>query len=923
MSLPTLNRQEYISYARQMVAEGCVLLKNENQTLPILESEKVAIFGRCAFNYYKSGLGSGGMVNTSYVVSILDALKSYDKIKVNEELLGIYEAWIEEHPYDKGQGWGKTPWSQEEMPLTERMIEIAKDTDVALVIIGRTAGEDQDNKNEAGSYRLTDIELDLIDKVSKACPRTAVLFNVGNTVDMQWSKTIHPAAMMYVWQGGQEGGNGVLDVLTGAVSPCGKLATTIAETIEDYPSTANFGSLEKNYYAEDIYVGYRYFETFAGKSERLLYPFGFGLSYTSFAVDAKLAQVQEEDFAVQVCVKNTGTCAGKETVFIYVDLPMKELAKPKRVLAGFAKTKKLLPQEEQQLTVVCQKSYIASYDETGKTGQASAWVLEEGRYAVAVGGDVHTAKIYAEWTQEQQVLEQLAEACAPVEAFERMTQMKDAEGNWSFAWESCPTKTIPLEEQLQTYAPKEISYTGNQNYKLSDVYNKKISMDTFVAQLSDEELIGLFHGEGMCSNRVTPGVASAFGGVTDALADFGIPAAACADGPSGIRIDCGTKAFSVPNGAAIASSFNQELAEQLFSCVGLELRKNKIDSLLGPGVNILRHPLNGRNFEYFSEDPLVTGKLCAAQLRGFEKAGVTGTIKHFCANNQEQNRYSVDAVVSERALREIYLKGYEISVKEGKAKSIMTAYNPLNGIWTAGNFELCTVILREQWGYQGIVMSDWWANANWPGEVATKENHAPMVQAQNDIFMVCQNSQKDLRSDNVLEMLEKGVIKRAELQRNAKNILGFILGSLAMKRALGIEEKLVLEGYEQEDEAGEQLFEMESFCADAESGVLVMEREAFVGEAGKHVFFEFELVRQGLYELEVEYSSESGELAQLPLSIYYNNMYVATLNVNGTNGQCKKASCPVGPIAGRMFYFKFVFASDGLMVRRITMTPKA
>lgn len=255
--MKTLKKQDYVACARQMVAEGCVLLKNENRALPIRKQDKVAVFGRCAFNYYKSGLGSGGMVNTSYEISILDALKERKDILLNQELITIYEDWIKENPYDKGQGWGKTPWSQKEMPLTDQMVSIAKASDVALVIIGRTAGEDQDNLNNEGSYLLTQTERDLIETVSKSCERTVVLLNVGNAIDMNWIDEFSPAAVMYVWQGGQEGGNGTVDVLMGDVTPCGKLPVTIARDISDHLSDKYFGDPKKNYYAEDIYVGYR------------------------------------------------------------------------------------------------------------------------------------------------------------------------------------------------------------------------------------------------------------------------------------------------------------------------------------------------------------------------------------------------------------------------------------------------------------------------------------------------------------------------------------------------------------------------------------------------------------------------------------------------------------------------------------------
>lgn len=916
-----LNKNDYIACARQMVAEGCVLLKNENQALPIQKNDKVAVFGRCAFNYYKSGLGSGGMVNTSYEVSILDALKAREDILLNEELLTIYEDWIKENPYDKGQGWGKTPWSQKEMPLTSRMIEIARATDVAIVIIGRTAGEDQDNLNSEGSYLLTEAELDLIKKVSEACARTVVLFNVGNVVDMKWTLTLSPAALLYAWQGGQEGGNGTVDILMGEVSPSGKLATTVAKDITDYPSDKFFGDPEKNCYAEDVYVGYRYFETFEEAKEKVLYPFGYGISYTTFDILGQIKKVDDEKIDVEIKVKNTGNVSGKEVAIVYIDLPEKYLGKPKRVMAGFAKTKILEPDEEQTLTVSCLKWHIASYDETGVSGKASSWILDEGTYEVFVGGSIRTDNSCGSFEQELTILETLEQACAPYEEFDRMVRKQDESGKWTLGWEKCVRQKATTDELLANFEPAEIPFTDDKGYKLSDVYNGTIDLDTFVAQLSDADLVGLFHGEGMCSNKVTPGIAAAFGGVTSHLSEFGIPAAGCSDGPSGIRMDCGTRAFSVPNGAAIASSFNEELTESLFEFVGLELRKNKIDSLLGPGINIIRHPLNGRNFEYFSEDPLLTGLLCNAQLRGFEKADVTGTIKHFCANNQEMNRYSVESIVSERALREIYLKAFEISVKEGKAKSIMTSYNPVNGFWTAGYFELCTFILREQWGYQGIVMSDWWAKANWPGTKDKPEYHAAMVRAQNDIFMVCQNSEEDLYSDDVMECLESGKITRAQLQRNAKNILKFVLESLAMKIYLGTAEELITEGFEEENEEDLVIADMKTYSADPATGIIDFDTDGTVGEAGKAMLVELEFEKHGYYDMELTYSSELGELAQLPVSVYYNNMYITTVSVKGTKGETLTTNTKVGPIMGRRFYFKFAFGSDGLKIKHIRLTP--
>ena len=252
----------------------------------------MAVFGRMAFHYYKSGLGSGGLVNTRYVVGILDALKDCKEIRLDEKLMGIYEDWIRENPFDEGQGWGRVPWCQKEMEVTDEMLGCARDNDVSLVIIGRTAGEDQDNNAGPGSYCLTETEEDMIRRVCQVSKRTVVVLNVGNIIDMSWVKKYHPQAVLYAWQGGQEGGNGVADVLTGKVCACGKLTDTIAQSIEDYPSTENFGDPSKNYYKEDIYVGYRYFETFA--KDKVLYPFGYGLSYTSFGIKAEILKNSEE-----------------------------------------------------------------------------------------------------------------------------------------------------------------------------------------------------------------------------------------------------------------------------------------------------------------------------------------------------------------------------------------------------------------------------------------------------------------------------------------------------------------------------------------------------------------------------------------------------------------------------------------------------
>src|SRR6056297_2050406 len=345
-----LDMKEYAALSRQAAAEGCVLLRNEEQALPIKKGEKVSVFGRIQFDYYKSGTGSGGLVNTEYVVGILDALKLNNEIALNQELIDTYKDWLEDNPFDQGEGWAQEPWSQKEMPVNAKLAQkSAAESDLAVVIIGRTAGEDKDNSATKGSYLLTDAEEEMLAEVTKAFDRVAVVLNVGNIIDMKWVDKYQPQAVLYAWHGGMEGGNGTVDVLTGKVNPSGKLSDTIAYDLEDYPSMDDFGNKDTLIYKEDIYVGYRYFETAA--KERVIYPFGYGLSYTEFEIGFLSFVEQKDSVSVEVEVKNTGDRAGKEVVQIYASAPLGSLGKPARTLEAFAKTKSLEPGESQKLSL--------------------------------------------------------------------------------------------------------------------------------------------------------------------------------------------------------------------------------------------------------------------------------------------------------------------------------------------------------------------------------------------------------------------------------------------------------------------------------------------------------------------------------------------------------------------------------------------
>lgn len=903
-----LDWNKYLDTAAKMVSEGIVMLKNDNNALPLDIDKEVAVFGRIQFHYYKSGTGSGGMVNVTKVVNILDGLID-NGVKVNEKLLDTYRKWDKENPFDLGEGWGGEPWSQKEMPLDEGLVkETAKSCETAIVIIGRTAGEEQDNRLEAGSYLLSDDEIAMLTVVRENYKKVVLLLNVGNIIDMTDINRIAPDSVLYVWQGGMTGGKGTADVLTGKVSPSGKLPDTIAYKASDYPSDANFGR-EKNrdIYAEDIYVGYRYFETFA--KEKVLYPFGFGLSYTAFEIKTEKAEITEGAVKLSVSVKNIGSYKGKEVIEVYCEAPQGRLGKAARVLCGFEKTRELVPQEEQVVEIAVDIAKLASYDDSGVTGNKSCYVLEAGEYKFYVGSDVRSAEYACSFEQgEDLVTERLTQSLAPVESFERIKPVCEG-GAFSIGREAVPLSKIDESARRLEKLPKEIAYTGDKGIKLWDVKNGKNTMDEFIAQLSDYDLSCIIRGEGMGSPRVTAGTASAFGGVSENLNGFGIPAGCCSDGPSGMRLDCGTKAFSLPNGTMIASSFNKKLTSELFTFMGLEMAANKVDCLLGPGMNIHRHPLNGRNFEYFSEDPFLTGKMAAAELKGMAGAGVTGTIKHFCANNRETNRHFIDSVVSERALREIYLKGFEIAVKEGGASSVMTTYGRVNGLWTAGNFDLNTVILREEWGFKGFTMTDWWANINVRGKEPDKTDFAAMARAQNDVYMVCPDGEKN--DDNTLAALENGGIERCELQRNAANICGFLLHTNALKRAEGIGDTVKVinrEDEEQEDDKPVQFYKVDRD--------ITLDLSDVDTKKGTSYSFALDLSNFGIYRVIVTASSTQSELAQIPMTLFSMGTAVGTFTFNGTGGKAVSMEKKT-PMFSRFTTFRIYFAQNGLDLHSI------
>lgn len=905
-----LDWKKYEDVARQVVAEGCVLLKNKNHTLPLVEGSSVAIFGRIQNHYYKSGTGSGGKVNVDKVYDIVEGLELSKKVKINQNLRKIYEDWEKTHPFDEGLGWGNEPWSQEEMPLTQEIVsDVAKESEIAIVIIGRTAGEDKDNSISKGSYLLSDAENDMLQKVRNAFKKMVVLLNVGNIIDMSFVEKINPDSVMYVWQGGMIGGLGTADVLTGKVNPCGKLTDTIAFNIEDYPSYKYFGNPNENNYSEDIFVGYRYFETFA--KNKVLYPFSYGLSYTDFAIKPYSADIDKKNQKIElkISVENQGLVSGKEVVQIYVQSPNGLLGKPEKVLVDFEKTKLLQPEEHQILDFSIPFDSFASYDDSGITNHKSAFVLEKGLYTVFIGNDVRSASPNISFSLDDLiVIKQCEQALAPISEFERMHAKNDG----TFTMEKVPLQQENPEIRRKNSLPKEITQTSQNKITLSDVYYNKADIKDFVAQFSDDDLSCIIRGEGMGSSLVSPGTASALGGVSKNLREnFGIPAVCCDDGPSGMRLDCGAKAFSLPIGTMLACTFNRELVKKLYKLLGREMAANHVDCLLAPGMNIHRNPLNGRNFEYFSEDPFISGKMGSAVIQGLQSANVTGTIKHFCANNQETNRYAYNSIVSERALRELYLKGFEIAIKDG-ADSVMTTYGLVNHLYTAGSYDLNTTILRKDWNFEGIVMTDWWASICRKENSDSKTDFSCMVKAQNDLYMCCPDGSKNASGDNTLDSLQNGDLTRAELQRSAINICKFVLKTNAMKRLLKIDDEItIINRPKSEDDIDLKDVKIQVLEKFAEFDLTYQK-----SNANTNYVFSFDVKNIGTYEVTLTGSSELGKLAQLSCTFFITGIPISTFIFNGTEGKDVSMTQQI-KFRARFSACRLFVASNGLELKNM------
>ena len=780
--------KEHITLSKDAAKEGMVLLKNEQHVLPLQTGAKVALFGKATFDYVKGGGGSGD-VTVAYTRNLYEGIKALKgKISVYEELADFYRENVKEQ-YKAGRVPGMTIEPQ----VPQELLQKAKAyTDTAVISICRFSGEGWDrksiveteNKNiwaseeemarrsaeifEDGDFYLTHAEQEMVNTVKQNFARVIVVMNVGGMVDTSWfHDDAQIQSVLMAWQGGMEGGLATAELLAGEGNPSGKLSDTFARELNDYPSTYNFHESEKYVeYTDDIYVGYRYFETIPGAKEKVNYPFGFGLSYTQFTLGESQISIEGDQIRCMVSVTNTGAMAGKEVVQAYYGAPQGKLGKAARVLCAFAKTRLLQPGETQLMTLCWKIADMASYDDCGKVCK-SAYVLEQGEYRFYIGTSVRdaveNATVYT--AAKDIVTQQLTSRLAPTSLTKRML----ADGTYEELETTEPVDTDANElekmttEEMEAFAPKTEGRArwrlwgdktpDKQHHFLIEAAEGKITLEEFMAQLSDEQLAELLGGQ------PNTGVDNTFG--FGNLPDYGVPNIMTADGPAGLRIspECGVCTTAWPCSTLIACTWNPEVAQQVGAAGGAEVKENNIAVWLTPAVNIHRSPLCGRNFEYYSEDPYLTGKMASAMVKGIQSNHVGATVKHFALNNKETNRKNSDSRASERAIREIYLKAFEIIVKEANPWAIMSSYNIVNGRRTSENHELLTDVLRGEWGFEGAVTTDWWTN----GE------HYKEVAAGNDIKMATGFPER------LMEALHKGIITRAELETCAKRVLNLIL----------------------------------------------------------------------------------------------------------------------------------------------------
>ena len=763
---------EHAELSRRAAGEGMVLLKNEGGTLPLKRGTRVALFGKATVEYIKGGGGSGD-VFCAYTRNIYDGFKLKEdegKVSVFKPTAEFYKEYVKEAGkriptraqvekiWDRVNAmsfckekddiiydtFASMHVAEAHMP-DELIAEAAANADIAIITLSRFSAEGVDRKAIPGDYYLSDTEKSLIDRVTAAFPNTVIVLNSGAVVDCEYfAENEKVGAIIFGWQGGLEGGTATADIICGDVNPSGRLADTIPVSYDAYQNAQEFlTGFEHLDYFDDIYVGYRYFETVPGAAEKVRYPFGFGLSYTDFEFSGAFCGESDGKIVAAVTVRNVGKVPGKEVVELYYSAPQGKLGKPARELAAFKKTKLLSPGESESIALSFDISDMASFDDLGKI-KKSAFVLEKGAYSFHLGASVRaTEKLKYEFVlNDDIIIKESKSLCRPTKLEKRLL----SDGSFESLPTGEPVRSRGTHAEIEAKAPAE-------TVKFDEV-GETITLDEFIKQFTVDELIDFVGG-----HQNQPGVCNtgAFGG----MKRLNVPPLPTADGPAGLRLNAstGVPTTAWPCATLLACTWNTELIEEIGAAGGAELRENNLGVWLAPAMNIHRNPLCGRNFEYFSEDPLLAGKCCAADVRGIQSQKIAASVKHFACNNRESNRFECDSRVSERALREIYLRGFEICVREADPWTIMSSYNLINGSHTSVSYELLTELLRNEWGFKGAVTTDWGVHSN----------HSDEVLAGNDIKM------GDGEPEELKAAFESGKITRADLEVSVKRILELTL----------------------------------------------------------------------------------------------------------------------------------------------------
>ncbi|NCC43742.1 MAG: beta-glucosidase [Clostridia bacterium] len=814
--------------ARQAAAEGIVLMKNEG-VLPLKKAGKVALFGSGAGRTIKGGTGSGD-VNEREVVSIYQGL-------MNAGIEVTSKSWVEE--FEDIYKQSRLDWKEAIMKAAEgtkpveffqiyashayempsgRTIEESDfgGAKTAIYVVSRIAGEGADRFDKAGDYYLTEHEKEDLDIISKQCDDVIVILNVGAQVDLNDILAVkNVKAILNIVQPGMEGGNALADVLTGVVTPSGKLTDTWAKNYEDFPNSKTFshnnGNIETEKYEEGIYVGYRYFDSFGVEVQ---YPFGYGLSYTDFAVKTNATSADSKGVTVDVTVTNTGkTFAGKEVVQIYAACPQGNLPKEQKRLCAFAKTGLLQPGESESMKITFPAKMLASFDE-----KASAWVVEKGLYGILVGNssEANTLSSVLE-VKEDTVIEEVKHICPLQDELEEIVRPDSLMSEWEAAWhKEAEEKKLAVVLFASEMDSKE-RIAANEYEKMAEELTDKLTDDEMISMVIGEISKGQEAALGSAGIMV-PGAAGETSGVLEEKWD--VPGISMADGPAGLRLikkydidksngqilsngllsaleggffaegmesdvtDIDTYyqyCTAIPVGTLLAQTWNVDLIENVGQAVAVEMQEFGVAWWLAPGMNIHRNPLCGRNFEYYSEDPLVSGMMAAAMTRGVQSVGGVGTtIKHFAGNNQEDNRMSSNSIMSERTLRELYLRGFEIAVKTSQPMAIMTSYNRINGVHAANCKDTCTVAAREEWDFQGIIMTDWTTTTEQGGSSSWQ-----CVAAGNDLIM----PGWDGDVSDIKEALENGTLSRDDLKGCVKRMIKVIYQTLGYEGSVAYEEQ--------------------------------------------------------------------------------------------------------------------------------------